>query len=138
MSMMQLVGRASWGIAGLLWFVWLGYEDRSVNSVFVLAAALALAGGIQLYRNLSTRLSSAAKSRLWLFIFSGGLAGLLVSVIAIMLMLVKISLHGHSPPDFSNADLLTALKATPAWFAAGIAIGLGAGLAVKALKPQAG
>ena len=47
---------------------------------------------------------------------------------AALSMLVKVSLHGHVPPDFSTADVLAVIGRTPIWAGAGALMGFAVAL----------
>jgi hypothetical protein len=55
-----------------------------------------------------------------------------VTPLAVVLMLMKLSLHTHPYPDLLPVDLTAVLGRTPVWALAGLAVGLGAGLAAMA------
>ena len=41
-----LVRRVAWGLAGLLWFFWIAYEDQGLAALSFVAAAIAFASGL--------------------------------------------------------------------------------------------
>jgi hypothetical protein len=131
------VERGSWFIAGLLWLIWLGYEDRSIRSVLTVAAAISAAIGVTTYRTCIPRIPSTPRARLGLKVISAGFAGGLVGVLAVVLMLVKLSLHNHGAPEFNVGDVLLSLRTVPAWLAAGLISGLAVGLSGLALERRA-
>jgi len=152
---LQTIQRAAWGLTGLLWFLWLAVEDRSAGGPVIVAAAACLAVGLTVLRR--WRLRGAGKTpapalvhslwgrrlderMVWLAqsTLCGFGAGLVVGPVAALLMLVKVSLHGHPAPDFTGADLVGALMRTPAWALAGLCLGAALGLVCLALIGEAG
>ena len=109
---------------GVSLLLWLPFEDTSVNSVLVFAAAIS---GWWALRFLVDAPASGGKTKRRLVLL-GALAGLAISPIAFLLMAVKTGLHGHPSPDFAPEQLHAVLISTPAWIAAGILLGLGSGL----------
>ena len=125
---LKWITRGVWAIAGLFWFLWIGYEDRSTTAVallsLIISLALALTG--------LTRWSQGRSldGRGWLL--SSGIAGLLggglTGPMAALLMMLKTSLHVHAQPDFAAADLIHVLKESSLWAVVGLTIGLGLGV----------
>ncbi len=122
--------RGAWALAGLLWFLWVGYEDQGLVAVTIVGASLSLAIGITVAgRQLGGR---EMTERRWILSTAGlGLGcGALATLIAAVLVLVKTSLHTHPYQDFSTADIRLLLTATPVWAVGGLLLGLAAGLAI--------
>ncbi len=149
---LRTLTRAAWGLTGVLWFLWLGVEDRSADGPVMVAAAACLALGLSTlqrcrgvvrtpgYRRLDTVLGHRVDGRIvWLAqcVVCGFGAGLAVGPLAALLMLVKVSLHDHPAPDFTAADLGATLMRTPAWALAGLCLGAALGLAGMALTRAA-
>ena len=126
-SALRWVVRLAWGLAGLGWVAWIGFEDRGLTAVTLLAASLCLAAGLSAWvrwRRKDTRLPPA-----WLRgAVIGLVAGACVGPTAAVLILVKTSLHAHPVPDLSAADLGRVLSVSPVWAVAGLAAGLAGGL----------
>jgi hypothetical protein len=127
--------RLAWGASGLMWFLWLGVEDRGLAAVLLLASALAATFGL-------TALARAVggKSRprrVWLTASTaaGLLSGLAVAPLAALLILIKTALHQHPVPDFRPEDLVTVLRLTPGWSISGLLVGAGGGLFVVGRAP---
>lgn len=114
--------RIVWGIVGLLWFLWIGYEDRGLTPVLILAALISLAVGFEWV------VRSGGREWHLFNILSSSLRGLtiggLAPLIAIVLVFLKTSLHQHEPPDFSERDLPLLLQRIPFWATAGFLFGL--------------
>jgi hypothetical protein len=126
--------RAWWGALGLACFGWLSSEDRRLASALALAALLTLTVSIQYLPQLRSQQRSAG--RRWMVCgLAGGAIGAAVPLVAAGWMLVKISLHSHTVPDFTASDLVAVLSRIHIW-----AIGGGlVGLAVAVLRrPPAG
>jgi len=147
--------RAAWALAGLLWFFWLGAEDGSADGPLLVAAAACLALGLTLLRRWRSRRGGADigaavayglfgrrldPRAVWLAQSSvcGFGSGLAVGPLAALLMLVKVSLHGHPAPDFSGGEIAGVLMRTPAWALAGLCLGASLGLATVAWIGRAG
>jgi hypothetical protein len=69
-----------------------------------------------------TLIQRVARGPLWPVV-AGVLSGTAVPLIAVVLMLVKVSLHAHSNPDFGLADVERAFSLTPVWALAGLLAG---------------
>jgi hypothetical protein len=123
--------RLAWFLTGLFWLAWLGYEDRGLTAVVLLAGCIGAALGVSAWRR--WRAGYAASRSAWIrSAILGALAGASVAPLAALLILVKTSLHAHPVPDFSAEDLGRVLSVWPAWTGAGMLVGLaGAGLAAE-------
>jgi hypothetical protein len=123
--------RLAWFLTGLFWLAWLGYEDRGLTVVVLLAGCIASALGVSAWTR--WRAEHAGNWSAWLrCAVLGALAGASVAPLAALLILVKTSLHAHPLPDFSAEDLGRVLSVWPAWTGAGLLVGLaGAGLAAE-------
>ncbi|MBI3361221.1 MAG: hypothetical protein HY023_08940 [Chloroflexi bacterium] len=114
---------------GLMFVVWLGYEDQSVG----LATALGAGGAALLVAHAVAGgwpgpLNTATLRRLVALGVAGLIAGLLTTPFTVTLMLLKVSQHSHSSPDFRLDALIGTAARTPVWAVAGLAAGLGVGL----------
>jgi hypothetical protein len=124
---MKWIQRIAWGVTVILWFLWLGYEDRSLSSVTIVAAFIAFTLGLEgLIRWTDKR---PAKLIIWMLrsIIIGTIAGAIVGPIAVLLALLKISLHHHSTPDFDLASMRVLLSQSLTWIAAGALFGAAGG-----------
>jgi hypothetical protein len=117
----------AWGLAGIVWIFWLGYEDQGLTSLIFVAALIAFALGVE-------GLSRWTESRptvglIWLIrsTIVGALTGAVVGPIAVLLALIKISLHSHSTPDFSIEDIRVLVRNSLPWIATGSLFGAAAG-----------
>lgn len=121
--------RLAWFLTGLFWLAWLGYEDRGLTAVVLLAGCIGAASGLSAW--MRRRAVRAGRWSAWMRgALLGALAGRSVAPLAALLILVKTSLHAHPVPDFTAADLGRVLDVWPAWTGAGLLVGLaGAGLA---------
>jgi hypothetical protein len=125
---LRWVVRFAWAFAVPAWFVWLAYEDRDLSTLMGLSAVICVAfalTGVARWRG--RRLTDR---RRWLLesMGFGLLTGALVAPVAVILMLVKISLHSHGMPDFSSADIGAVVNRTPIWAMAGVLSGEALGL----------
>jgi len=127
--------RVAWLLTGLFWLAWLGYEDRGLTAVLLLAGCISSAVGLTIWGR--WRADGAGRWPGWVRGAGLGLlAGAGVAPLAALLILVKTSLHAHPIPDFAAADLGRVLSVWPAWTAAGLLSGLAAaGLAAAARTP---
>ncbi len=124
--------------AGVSWFFWFTYEDRGLVAVMLVASAFAAGIGLTaLARWLGDRVLSQSA---WLVGASlAGLAGgASVGVVAVLLMLVKVSLHDHPVPDFTQADLGAVLGRTPVWAISGALVGGALGLLLRGDQEETG
>jgi hypothetical protein len=125
------VRRAAWGVAGLLWFFWIAYEDRGLEALSFVAAAIAFAAGLTaLNRWVGSEMLSR---RAWLMRTAGvGLVvGAAIGPITALLMLLKLGLHAHPDPDFGLEQFVLALTRTVYWAGLGALIGFALGYAVR-------
>ncbi|MGH2606477.1 MAG: hypothetical protein ACRDG5_07775, partial [Anaerolineales bacterium] len=110
----------AWAAAGIAWFFWLGMEDQGLGTVFAVAGLAWSAIGL-------TVLRGRDRGPAWA-VWVGLLSGSAVPLIATLLMFLKVSLHGHSVPDFTLDDVRAALARTPLWALAGLLAGAAAGI----------
>lgn len=119
-------------LLGAVVLFWLSIEDQNEGWALLLALFLSFLIAIVLYLRLGD-------GRLGFFLIPvlGALSGLLVPVLAVLLMVVKIGLHGHGEPDFSIAQVSEVLQRIPIWIVAGLLIGVGVAVwqATKAKLP---
>lgn len=112
---------------GLLF--WLPIEDVSENSVFIISTAIcSLFAYLTLPKKNIKPNGNLTIPSIGHFFLMGLLAGLAVSPVAVFLMIFKNGLHSHGSPDFTNAQIYTALRRTPVWTLSGSLIGLGTGV----------
>lgn len=125
---LRWVVRLAWAIAGLAWFIWLGYEDRSLGTVMGLSAIVCVA--LCLTWVAKWRGRRQAERRRWLLesMGFGLLTGGMVAPVAVLLILIKISLHAHGTPDFTTGDIAEVIHRLPVWALAGILCGEAMGL----------
>jgi hypothetical protein len=119
--------RLSLALAGIGWFVWLGYEDRSLDTI-VLASVF---GCLPLYLGLWQQWVAGVKreeARVLASALLGSLIGTLVPLLGVLLMLLKTSLHSHAQPDFAIEDLRAMFGLILPWVVVGTLAGVGVGL----------
>jgi len=120
--------RTLWAIAGIIWFFWIGFEDRGIQTVVIVAIGFAVPLGFQLFATWKRFAIHTQVAWMLRSMFSGAIAGIFVSPIAILLVLIKISLHQHDVPDFSGMDLQNLWQRTPFWLLAGMLFGAAGGV----------
>jgi hypothetical protein len=117
-----------WAVIGVSVFFWIGYEDRTTIAPILLGGSLALALAFQLGQLSFMGSALYPRRRIAEYLMLGMSAGALAMPIAALSILVKVSLHSHVPPDFSQADVLAVLRRTPIWAGAGALIGFAVAL----------
>ncbi len=120
--------RLSWGLAGILCFFWIAYEDQGLTAISIVAVAIALAGGITVFSRWMG--NEPQPRRRWVVssTVTGLVAGAAIGPLTALLMLVKLGLHAHPVPDFDPGQFLQALSRTIYWAVLGAAIGAALGL----------
>ncbi len=108
---------------GVIFLLWLPFEDLGVQSVGLLAAALCFLMAFSfLNRN-----QSPQNNLIMRYSITGIIAGLTTAPLAVALMAFKSGAHGHTLPDFTPDQMLTILRRAPVWSMSGLLIGLGSG-----------
>ena len=119
----------SWGLTlftylfCVVFFFWLGLEDRSLVVVTLLGAGLTV---VFVAHGLLRRFGGAALSvrKSSLLLCAGGLlAGGLAPLATAVLMAVKVSLHSHAVPDYTPEAVLAVVARLPVWTVAGLLAG---------------
>lgn len=128
---LTLVRRIAWGLAGLLWFFWIAYEDQGLTALSFVAAAIAFAAGLTVLNRWVG--GEMLPRRQWLLHTGsvGLVAGAAVGPLTALLMLVKLGLHAHPEADFGPDQFLLALTRTIYWAGLGALIGLALGFAAR-------
>jgi len=125
---LRWVVRFAWAVAAPAWFVWLAFEDRNLNTVMGLSAVVCVAfalTGVARWRG-----GKLTDRRRWLLesMGVGLLTGALVAPVAVLLILVKISLHSDGTPEFTSGDIGAVMNRAPVWALAGVLSGEALGL----------
>lgn len=123
----------AWGLAGLSWFLWIGYEDQGLTPVLIVSGVIAFAIGLETLARRGTYqyLESEHLGRIFLFIRGigiGALSGALVGPIVLLLTTLKNALHQHEVADFSTNDLTILLEHLAFWALAGALFGTAASI----------
>lgn len=121
--------RVGWVLVALAWFVWIGLEDRTLDTLLVVPILFSIPLSLEVWRRLAKG-GLGRRSRFLLTLLIGPLAGASIPLTAALLILIKTSIHSHTPADFSLEDLRKILLTLPVWIAAGALAGAGAGLLV--------
>jgi hypothetical protein len=126
--------RVTWFLAGFLGLLWLGYEDRGLASLIALSTLVAFGFALEVLFKWANK--RPIKPMLWLLrgIIIGSFAGAIIGPIAIVLALMKISLHHHLTPDFELVDLKILVGQSLSWIAAGGLFGAAGGFLKLAQK----
>jgi hypothetical protein len=119
----RLLRTTLWAAIGVSIFFWIGYEDRTIIAPVLLGGFLALALASQWGQRFLFRRVAWSRRQIADYLLLGLSAGALAMPMAALSMLVKVSLHGHVPPDFSTADVLAVIGRTPIWAGAGALMG---------------
>ncbi len=122
---------------GILFLVWLPFEDLTTTYPVLLAAGLSLwlgARAIYLTPGPSPSLSdeegrvpslvTAKRGEAVRWFITGLRLGFVVPFIAVFLMVFKGGLHAHGFPDFVPAQISAVLRSAPWWALAGAIIGI--------------
>lgn len=125
---LKLLRRLAWGLAGILWFFWIAYEDQGLEVLTIVAVSIAFAGGLTA---LGRWVDPEPLPRQQWLIRTGAVglgAGIAVGPLTVLLMLIKMGLHAHPEPDFVPEQFAEALARTPYWAILGMLIGFVLGL----------
>lgn len=127
--------RIIWGLAGIIWFFWIAYEDRGLLALTLVSTTIAVAAGATVLDWWTEGALLPRKTWLLRTGIVGGLAGAAIGPLSALLMLLKLGLHAHPQPDFTPEEFVTALSRTVYWAALGAVIGVALGLATKKAPP---
>ena len=116
----------AWGILVLFW---LPVEDLDLRWVILFAAALCALAAVRF--SLPTTTAGQVSRPWWTAPLTGALAGACVAPLAVLLMVIKTGLHGHTSPDFTPDQVISVLYRAPYWAAGGLLVGLGFALLRK-------
>ena len=122
------VRRIAWAIVGLLWFLWIGYEDRGLTPILTLSALIAFSIGLEVYFRGRIRENLGQVFQYIRVIGIGVLSGALVGPIALLLASIKTSLHQHEISDFRTDELRMLVDRIPIWALAGLLFGAAASI----------
>jgi len=111
-------------ILGASILLWLPFEDASLYWVILFAILIGCWGAARFLVNYP----GDSRLGLWVYPLCGALAGVAVTPIAIVLMIVKNGLHAHGAPDFTLDHIVSVVLRTPVWLVGGSLIGAGLGL----------
>jgi hypothetical protein len=120
--------RVLWFVAGAIWFVWLGIEDRNLTMLSILAAVLAALVGFTIWGRLAKGNNDQGKSSFGRVVFIGMISGATTSPLAAFLMVFKVGLHSHPSPDFTTSQIQAVLGRLPVWAVIGALLGLALGI----------
>jgi hypothetical protein len=127
-SQFLTVRRFVWSTAGLLWFLWIGYEDRGLTPILILSAVIAFSIGLEFYVRRGRRENQSQAVVFIRGMAIGGMSGALVGPISLVLASVKTSLHQHGVLDFKTDDLIMLVEGIPIWALAGLLFGTAASI----------
>lgn len=124
--------RVAWFVTGLLWFMWLGIEDRGIVVILLLGAAISFSAALTgLDRWGSGKILS---ERQWWLRWAGFGLSMAIGIgpLALLLMMVKVGLHSHGLSDFDLGDVQQMLGVWPIWGMGALLLGLGWGSLARA------
>ena len=84
-------------LIGVVVLVWLAVEENNETGVLLISGLICTWGGVWLLYKTET----VGRHMIFRYILVGGGAGLLLAPLAILLMAIKTSIHGHGSPDFT-------------------------------------
>jgi hypothetical protein len=111
-------------LLGMVFLIWIPFEDSSTTPPLVFAMALTTLGAVIFLSSDKRPFRTALLNS----IFAGTLAGIVITPLALFLMVFKTGLHSHQAPEFSNQQILSIIYRTPIWLLGGFLVGLGSGL----------
>ena len=109
-------------LLGVMILFWLSLEDRDERQAVFLAVLLSTLGAV------ATRMRFSKRIYGYWYLLLGVVFGFLVPMLAVLLMVVKTGLHGHSVPDFTLAQISAVLRLIPVWSVVGLLVGGAAAL----------
>ena len=109
-------------LLGVMILLWLSFEDRDERRAVFLAVLLSTLGAV------ATRMRFSKRIYGYWYLLLGVVFGFLVPMLAVLLMVVKTGLHGHSVPDFTLAQISAVLRLIPVWSVVGLLVGGAAAL----------
>jgi hypothetical protein len=117
------IRRITWAITGVLWFLWIGYEDRGVTAILIMSAVITFPVGLEFYRRRGK--GDALGQAAWIIrgLSIGAMSGALVGPVALLLASLKTSLHQHEVADFGTDELILLVNRIPVWALAGVLFG---------------
>jgi hypothetical protein len=127
-SQFLTIRRFAWSMAGLLWFLWIGYEDRGLTPILILSAVIAFSIGLEVYLRRGVRENQGQVAPFIRGMAIGGMSGALVGPISFLLASLKTSLHQHEVSDFKTDDLIMLVEGIPIWALAGLLFGTAASI----------
>lgn len=137
-SFNKWLARTGWALVGILFFLWIGVEDRGLGAVLALSGLIAASTWMSVLVRWTGREGMSARGWLMRAGLAGLLAGALVGPVAALLISLKTSLHTHPVPDFQASDLALVFQGTILRAGAGAAFGIGLGALLLAWgRPEA-
>lgn len=119
-------------LLGIMVLAWLPVEESSVLGALVVAGLICTWAGTWLL----LKTDSYRKHGILRYILIGGGSGFLVALLAILLMAIKTSIHGHGVPDFTVEQMQSVLSRMPYFIVGGVLVGAGSGLLRAAKQGQ--
>ncbi len=110
-------------LLGIIFFIWLPFEDQGLSLIFLYALAVSTLLGFYVYQRWQ-----AGPARLWKAALCGCLAGALVTPLILLILAIKAGVHGHAVPESAASELTGILWLTPLWMLAGGLVGAGLGV----------
>jgi hypothetical protein len=108
-------------LLAILLLLWLPFEDVTETWVITFSAAVCAWAAVRFLI-----LTAHTPGNPWIrHIYTGLLAGLFITPLALFLMALKTGLHGHETADFSARQMARVVELTPIWMSVGLLFGLG-------------
>ena len=110
-------------LLGILFLIWLPFEDQGLTLIFLFALAFSTLLGLYVYQRWQ-----AGPPPPWKAALCGCLAGALVTPLILLILGIKAGVHGHTVPESAASELTGIFWLTPLWLLAGGLVGVGLGV----------
>lgn len=111
-------------LIGVVVMVWLAIEENNETGVLIISGLICTWGGVWLLHKTDT----FGRHVIFRYILVGGGVGLLLVPLAILLMAIKTSIHGHGSPDYTVDQMQNVFSRIPYFGFGGVLLGTGVGL----------